>query len=210
MDLKKMLNSVPRVIHGQAGRYFEVGEGTLDEQPVEIYIKPAFKDGPYILDDGNVMNIKWLEVNLLLMGLENHTKPSFEGPWTPLRPGWYKDLNGKKHYGVLVAKIMVPMGTFNGNMQTQSEWAMAHCGDIEERIVDDFLPKIKGKITHHFQQIFELLHEGLNEEPMILADTKTMVSSEFLEYIGKADKKIGSKFTKEKGGHDEDDDNDDD
>lgn len=165
-----MLSVKPMVtITGSKGLYFKLADVVDSEgAPGEVYFKPAFRKAAYLMKDGkNLDVITWLEVNVLLV-CEN--KPQWmEDGWEPLRTGKYSAADGKTVYGVLINKMMTPMGTFNDNMPQMHKWVSDNAPRLQQAI-DKFLVQNDGKVYQPISVIVDFMLENMSKDELQITD----------------------------------------
>lgn len=182
-----------KVILGETGPYFKFADGlSSNGSPIELYFKLKFVNARHA-GDGKPRRIAWLDLNILWIGAEEF--PDFTNGFGVMRGGMYRDptSSAPPFPGVLINKLMLPMGEFNANVRSMHQWLVDNSHIMEDYLNTKLLPQVNGTVYLPVSTILQHMLEQVSNEEFI-CEPKMFTMPEFFEYQKSIDAQLSEKY----------------
>lgn len=173
--------SIPRVIKGQSGNYWQLAAN--EGKTREFFVRLKFERVPHANESGKVALVEGLQVNLVYLGDQFELVENF-GP-LDVRP--YAD-GDKTVQGILMAKLWVPMGEFHKNTLEMYKYAKDSVAPAVEARFTALFESAEVKPTTKLADIFAFLIDDLQLPEVLTLKPEVFVNQEWLQHVAKIQK----------------------
>ena len=173
--------SIPRVIKGQSGNYWQLAANEAKTR--EFFVRIKFERVPHANDEGKVALVEGLQLNLVYLGDQFELVENF-GP-LDVRP--YAD-GDKTVQGILLAKLWVPMGEFHKNTLEMYKYAKDTVAPAVEARFTALFDAAEAKPTTKLADIFAFLIDDLQTPEFMTIKPEVFVNQEWLVHVAKIQK----------------------